>query len=152
MHIGNYINMLHRGQQDLNRAFIKVSEHHGDEPDIKATCMLLAGWSRTLTEQIKFFAEKYGEEKNEEPDKLMRTLFEGPRKGPMGLLRDLQDLWVLAQEAELAGIILEQAAFGLRDEKLITVCNHVSAYAKRQASWLLTRMKSIATQTLIVAD
>jgi hypothetical protein len=152
MHIGNYIDMVHKGQQDLVKAFTKVSEHHGDEPDIKATCILLAGWSRMLTEKIKPFAEKYGEEKNNEPDRLMRDLFEGPRKGSMALLRDLQDLWLLAREAQLASIILEQAAFGLRDKELMTVCNDINGSAKRQISWLLTRMKSIATQTLIVAE
>ena len=152
MHIGNYIDMVHRGQQDLAQAFTKVSEHHGDEPDIKATCIQLAGWSRLLTEKIKPFAEKYGEDKNEEPDKLMRVLFEGPRNGSMALLRDLQDLWLLAREAQLASTILEQAAFGLRDKELITVCNDINGFAKRQISWLLTRMKAIATQTLIAAE
>jgi hypothetical protein len=34
---------------------------------------------------------------------------------------------------------------------LIAVCNEIEATAKRQAAWLLTRMKAAATQTLIVA-
>jgi len=152
MHIGNYINMVHKGQENLAQAFMKVGNHHGEEPDIKATCTLLARWSHQMTAEIKPFAEKYGESKSREPDRLVRKLFEAPREGAMALLRDLQDLWLLAQEAELAGIILEQAAFGLRDAALIAVCNDVNAYAKRQSSWLLTRMKSVATQTLIVAE
>ena len=70
----------------------------------------------------------------------------------MGLLRDLQDLWLMSDEAQVVCIILRQAANGLHDKELIEVCNEIEATAKRQASWLLTRMKAAATQTLIVAE
>lgn len=152
MHIGNYINMVHKSQQDLAGAFMKVSKHHGHEPDIKETCQLLASWSYILVGKMQPFADKYKEEKNKEPDRLMRSLFKEPRKGGMGLLRDLQDIWLMASEAEVCSVILEQAAFGLRDQALVTLCNEINAQSKRQINWLLTRMKSVATQTLIVAE
>lgn len=152
MHIGNYIDMVHKSQQDMAKAFMKVAKHHKAEPDIAETCQLMMSWSDKLVEKIKPFAEKYGEEKNKEPDRLMSDLFSEPRKGAMGLLRDLQDLWLMANEGEIASIILQQAAFGLRDKGLIAVCDDINTYSKRQLSWLLTRMKSIATQTLIVAE
>jgi hypothetical protein len=152
MHIGNYINMVHKSQQDLAEAFMKIADHHGHEPDIKENCQLLAGWSGNLVTGIIPFAKKYAEEKNREPDRLMRVLFKKPRKGSMALLRDLQDLWLMAQEASVCGIILRQAALGLRDKDLATVCSHIEHTATRQSAWLLTRMKSAAPQTLIVAD
>jgi hypothetical protein len=151
MHIGNYINMVHKSQKDLAEAFIKVAGHHMAEPDIEQTSKMLAGWSKGLDQKITPFARKYGEEKNKEPDRLQRALFKQPRKGSMGLLRDLQDLWLMASEAELCSIILQQAAFGIRDMELIGVCNEINTFSKRQTSWLLTRMKAVATQTLIVA-
>lgn len=151
MHIGNYINMVHKSQQDMAEAFMKVAKHHQAEPDIPATCKLMEKWSNQLVEKIKPFADKYGEEKNKEPDRLLRDLFKSPRKGSMGLLRDLHDLWLMANEAEVSSIVLQQAAFGLRDKELIGVCDEINKYSKRQISWLLTRMKSMATQTLIVA-
>ena len=70
----------------------------------------------------------------------------------MGLLHDLHDLWLMANEADVSSIILQQAAFGLRDKELVGVCNEINTYSKRQIAWLLTRMKSIETQTLIVAE
>jgi hypothetical protein len=152
MHIGNYINMVHKSGEDLSKAFRMVANEHGDEPDVEETCLLLAGWIDGLVEKVKPFTEKYGDEKSKEPDRLMRTLFKEPRKGSMGLLRDLQDLWLMSDEAQVCAIILRQAASGLRDKELIEVCNEIEAMAKRQASWLLTRMKSAATQTLIVAE
>jgi len=150
MHIGNYINMVHKSQKDLVKAFNLVSTEHGEEPDVSETCNLLASWSEELIEELKPFTKKYGEQRNKEPDRLMRTLFNKPRPGSMGLLRDLQDLWLMTSEAEVCCVILRQAASGLKDQGLIEVCNLVEKQAKRQSSWLLTRMKSSSTQTLIV--
>lgn len=152
MHIGNYINMMHKSGLDIAKAFRLVAKEHGDEPDIEETCQLLAEWADDLVQKIEPFTQKYSSEKNKEPDRLMRTLFKEPRKGSMGLLRDLQDLWLMASEAEVCCIILRQAASGLHDKDLIQVCNEIEKKAKRQSSWLLTRMKSAATQTLIVSS
>jgi hypothetical protein len=151
MHIGNYINRVHRSGQDLGKAFRKVAKEHGKEPDVKEMCLLLASWADALVEKLKPFTYKYGETRSKEPDRLMNTLFKKPRKGSMGLLRDLQDLWLMSDEAQVCCIILRQAASGLHDKELIAVCNEIEATAKRQAAWLLTRMKAAATQTLIVA-
>jgi hypothetical protein len=151
MHIGNYIDMLHKSEKDLAEAFRLVAKEHGKEPDIRQTCELLASWSDELVQKIHPFAEKYGENKSKEPDRLMKTLFKEPRKGSFGMLRDLQDLWLMADEAEVCCIILRQAASGLHDKELIELCNEIEKKSKRQTSWLLTRMKSSATQTLIVA-
>lgn len=152
MHIGNYIDMMHKSQVDLSEAFHMVSKEHGHEPDVLEICLLLASWSDALVEKIKPFAEKYGEIKSKEPDRLMRTLFKGTRKGSMGLLRDLQDLWLMCNEAQISCIILRQAASGLHDKELINACTDIEATAKRQASWLLTCMKAAAPQTLIAAE
>lgn len=152
MHIGNYIEMVYKSQQDLVKALNSVAGHHGHEPDIKETCLMLASWSQNLVQKIKPFVRKYGEEKSKEPDRLKRTLFKKPRSGSMGLLRDLQDLWLMANEAEVCSIILQQAAAGLRDKDLIELCIEINGFSKRQISWMLTRMKSAAPQTLIAAE
>jgi hypothetical protein len=151
MHIGNYINMMHKSAKDLAKAFKLVAAHHGDEPDVSETCHLLASWSEEMNKALAPFTKKYSQNKNNEPDRLMRTLFKEPRKGSMGLLRDLQDLWLMTNEAEVCCIILRQAGSGLHDKELISVCNMIEERSKRQSSWLLTRMKTSATQTLIVA-
>jgi hypothetical protein len=152
MHIGNYINMMHRNGEDLGKAFKTVAKEHGGEPDVEETCLLLASWTHALVQKLEPFTKKYGEERNKEPDRLMRSLFKEPRKGSMGLLRDLQDLWLMCEEGQVCCTILRQGASGLRDKELIELCNEIEKTAKRQASWLLTRMKSAATQTLIVAE
>src|SRR5690349_3588183 len=108
MHIGNYINLLHKSEDDLAEAFHLVAKEHGDEPDVFETCRLLARWSKEIVAELKPFSEKYGEEKDKEPDRLMHDLFKKPRKGGMALLRDLHDLWLMANETEVCAVILRQ--------------------------------------------
>lgn len=150
MNIGHYIEMVHKSEDDLAEALRKVAKEHGAEPDIAELCKLLAAWSDELVQEIKPFVGKYGEKKGSEPDRLKQTLFDKPRTGPMGLLRDLQDLYLMASECEVCCVILRQAASGLHDKELIEVCNKIERQSKRQSSWFLTRMKSAAPQTLIV--
>lgn len=151
MHIGNYLELVHKSEDDLAKAYHLVAAEHGEEPDVEQQCKLQASWSEHIVEELKPFVKKYSEERNKEPDRLLKTLFDKPRKGSLGLLRDLHDLWLIASETELCCVILRQAADGLRDEALTTVCNKIEKTSKRQKSWLLTRMKSAAPQTLIVA-
>jgi hypothetical protein len=152
MHIGRYIDLVHRTERDLATAFRKVSEAHGDETDVYQTCQLLARWSDKLEEEMEPFAAKYKPEKDKEPDRLTQTLLKDTRKGGLALLRDLHDLYLVATEVQVCCTILKQAADGLRDKDLTTTCEEVERQTKRQLGWLMTRMKAAAPQTLIVAE
>ncbi len=151
MHMGKYIDLVHRTEGDLVKAFEKVAKAHGDEVDVYQTCMLLSSWSQKLADHLEGFVDNYKKEKDKEPDRLSNTLLKDTREGGMALLRDLQDLYLIASEVEVCCTILKQGATGLRDEKLLSTCEEVERQTKRQLSWLLTRMKSAAPQTLIVA-
>lgn len=152
MRIGKYIDLVHRTEKDLVKAFKKVAAAHSDEVDVLQTCMLLASWSQTLANDLEQFVTKYKPEKDKEPDRLSDTLLKDTRKGSMALLRDLQDLYLIASEVEVCCVILKQGATGLHDKDLLSTCEQVERQTKRQLSWLLTRMKSAAPQTLIVAE
>ncbi|MGI4019984.1 MAG: hypothetical protein ACRYFA_00620 [Janthinobacterium lividum] len=152
MHIGKYIDLVHRTEVDLAKAFKKVSEAHSEEPDIYQTCQLLASWSDKLADELVPFSEKYKEEKNEEPDRLTQTLLKDTRKGGMALLRDLHDLYLIATEVQICCTLLKQGADGLRDKELTITCEEVERQTKRQLAWLMTRMKAATPQTLIVSS
>lgn len=151
MHIGNYLELVHKSEEDLAKAYHLVAKEHGAEPDVEVLCKLQASWSEQLVTELKPFVAKYSEERNKEPDRMLKTLFDKPRKGSLGMLRDLHDLWLMASETQLSCILLRQASDGLRDKELTALCNKIEKTAKRQLAWLLTRMKSAAPQTLIVA-
>ena len=150
MHIGKYIDLVHRTEKDLVEAFKLVSKAHGDEVDIEQTCTLLATWCEQLADELEPIAKRYKKESSKEPDRLAKTLLKKTRKGSMALLRDLHDLYLIVNEVLVCCTILKQAGTALEDEKLVTVCEEIERQSTRQSSWLMTRMKSAAPQTLIV--
>lgn len=152
MHVGNYLGLLQASEEQLANAFLTVAEHHQDEPDIGGVCHLQASWSREHLEKLKPLTEKYNEQRNEEPERLHQALFEGTRTGSLALLRDLHDVWLLANEVHLCWLVLDQAAKALHDEQLEGVCLTCDKQTQRQLAFLLTRIKQSAPQTLIVAE
>ncbi len=68
----------------------------------------------------------------------------------MGLLNDLQDLFLLASEIEIVLTICHQIAQLLRDEKLLALSVHQQEQNKRQTAWLKTQIKQRAAQTVAI--
>jgi hypothetical protein len=97
------------------------------------------------------FAHRYSEEAPEEPDRLHSELFRGTRSGGIGLLRDLQDLYLIAAECDICWTIVGQAAQGARDTNLSDVVQHCEGQTATQLKWLRTRMKQAAPPALVVA-
>ncbi|MBC6989507.1 molybdopterin oxidoreductase [Hymenobacter sp. BT491] len=152
MHLANYLGLIDTSEKLLADSLEKVARHHQDESDVEQTCLLLSAWSRQHHGRLQPFIAKYSEDKSPEPDRLHNALFDGVRNGSLGLLRDLHDLWLLANEVDLCWILISQAALGLRDKELEALCTHCKKETRRQLDWLMTRMKQAAPQTLIVAD
>lgn len=151
MRVARYISLVHASEQRLCEALRTVSRHHGDEPDVEGECLLLATWSDRQVDALRPIVERYGEEADDEPERLAQVLFQGPRTGPLALLRDLQDLWLLASEAQMSYTLLQQASRALRDAELEDACAKGMGTTKRQLAWLSTRMKVAAPQALVVA-
>jgi hypothetical protein len=152
MHIGNYLSLVLSSEQELAKAFSQVADHHGDEPDIYQVCQTLSSWSQQHAIDLQPLCERYEATKSQEPERLTQTLFDKPRTGSLALLRDLHDLYLMASEVELCWVVLLQAARGLRDQDLEAQCEGFDKTTKRQLTWLMTRIKQAAPQTLIVAD
>ena len=151
MHVAHYLGLLHRAEANLADAFREVAQAHAEEVDVFHLCHKLARQSQAHAEALAPFVERYGEKAPDEPDKLHSTLFGGTRKGGLGLLRDLHDLYLMAAETDVAWTLIGQAAKGLRDDQLqavVDACDHQTA---TQLQWIKTRMKEAAPQALVVA-
>ena len=151
MHIGKYIDLVHRTEKDLVDAFKLVAKAHGNEVDVEQTCLLLSTWSEQLADELEPVAKRYKKESDKEPDRLTKTLLKKARKGSMALLRDLHDLYLIVSEVLICCTILKQGGTALADEELVAVCEEIERQTTRQSSWLMTRIKSAAPQTLVVA-
>ncbi len=73
---------------------------------------ILAEQREERAERLEPFAARYGDEESSELDVPHCDLVGGVRSGPLGLLRDLNDLYLLACECELAWTLVGQAARG----------------------------------------
>jgi hypothetical protein len=151
MQLAHYLGLLHRAQEQLAKAFREIGEGHADEQDVFHQCLRLARQCDAHAEALKPFADRYGEEADDEPERLHSTLFEGARKGPLGLLRDLHDLYLMASESDITWTLVGQAAQGARDAELLDVVRRCEGETSIQLKWLKSRMKEAAPQTLVVA-
>ena len=153
MHLANYLGYLHRAELDLADGFRRVGEAHAEEVDVYHLCKaLLAKQCETHAEQLKTFVDRYGEQKPEEPEQLYHQFFDQTRSGSLGLLRDLHDLYLMANACDIAWTMIGQAAQGLGDQELLEVVNSCEKETANQAKWIRSRMKVAAPQTLIVAS
>jgi hypothetical protein len=151
MHLAHYLGLLHKAQLDLAAAFREVRDTHADETDVYHLCGRLAEQCDSHAERLQPFAERYGEDAPDEPDRLHSELFKGTREGGLGLLRDLHDLYLMASECDMAWTLVGQAAQGLRDDELFQVVQACEGETATQLQWLKSRMKEAAPQALVVA-
>jgi ferritin-like metal-binding protein YciE len=152
MNVAQYISLVYRAEQKLADAFERVAMQHSLEPDVLQLCKKFTTWCLDHVENIKKLTDRYGDEKDDEPEDIYDALFDKPRMGAMGLLRDLHGLWLLANEVKVCWTILNQAAQALRDEELEMSCLQFGEQTNRQIAWLLTKIKQSAAQVLVVAE
>jgi hypothetical protein len=147
-HLSTYVGLLHRTEQTLADSFRVVGAGHAAEVDVFHTCRLLASWSEEHVRRLQPVVERFGEEP--EPERLHHAGIEEVRSTAVGLLRDLQDLYLLASLVQTSWTVVWDVAQGLRDEELVAVAQECEAQTTRQLTWLNTRMKQAAPQALLV--
>jgi hypothetical protein len=152
MHLAHYLGLLHKAQLNLAEAFRQVAEAHPEEPDVAHLCEQQAQVCDRHAERLGPFAQRYSEDAPQEPDRLHSELFGGTRTGGIGLLRDLQDLYLMAAECDICWTVVGQAAYGARDRDLREVVTTCEGETAIQLKWLRTRMKQAAPQALVVAQ
>jgi hypothetical protein len=86
----------------------------------------------------------------DEPERIRSALFHGTRIGGLGLLRDLQDLSILAKQVDLCWISTQQAAKALHDQELDALCGQNKLETEKQLAWLETQIKQTAPQAITV--
>lgn len=152
MNLTIYLGMLHKAEQTLSDSFRQVAEGHGAEPDVHFLCHTLAHQCDEHRRLLIPLVQRYGEDSSDnEPERLHAEGLSTTRQGPVGLLRDLQDLYLLASLVDVTWTMVKQAGSALRDRDLLDVVSRCDAETAVQLRWLQTRMKQAAPQALIVA-
>jgi anaerobic selenocysteine-containing dehydrogenase len=145
-HLGDALNIVLDAERALADAIDRVAERHAAEPDTKPILHTLSAWSRKHMCQLEPVRAKHPDPSRREPERIEAALFCGDRSGGFGLLRDLQDLWLLANEVHIGWQAVSQAAQALFDKELEALCLAAQADYHRQIAWLRTRINQAAPQ------
>jgi hypothetical protein len=151
MHLPTYIGLLEQGERTLADSYRQVAEGHAAEADVFHICNKLAGQCDGHVERLAPIVDRYGDRAVEEPERLHAEGLSETREGGLGLIRDLHDLYMLANYLDMAWTMVAQAGQGARDKDLLAVVSSCEGETKTQISWLKTRMKQAAPQALLVA-
>lgn len=154
-HLATYVGLVDHSEQTLADSLRVVARAQAKHADVFHTCNTLAGMSDGHRQLLEPIARRYGEESGgeaAEPERLHAAGLVEARTGALGLLRDLQDLHVLATLVQTSWTAISQGAQGLRDKELLEVAQGAGADTARQLSWLNTMLKVTAPQALIVAS
>src|SRR3954454_5566212 len=118
MHLSTYVGLVDEGEQTLAESFRQVAKGHAQEPDVVHLCERFAVQCDSHREQLAPVVDRYGEEREQEPERLHAQGWDAPRTGGVGLLRDLHDLYLLVSDLDIAWTVVGQAAKAVRDEEL----------------------------------
>lgn len=147
-----YLGLLHEAEETLAKSFRVVSEGHGAEPDVHFLLQTLAKQCDAHREALRPIIERYGSAvEGEEEHRLTQDGVTEVRSGPLALLLDLQDLYVLVNHIDVMWMMVKQAAQGARDQELLKAVTSCEQDSELQIRWLKTRMKQAAPQALLVA-
>jgi hypothetical protein len=153
------IEQVQEAETDLAKELRKIGERHAVEHDLYHLSHSLARQCREHLERLAPFAERYGAETKTDGVAESPGLLEALRHksaellgrseaAGMLLLRDLRNLYLTAQEAEIAWVILAQAAQAARERELLSVVSECHEQAEARGKWLRTRIKESAPQVL----
>jgi hypothetical protein len=146
-------------EADLAKRLRAVGERHAAEHDLYHLGHTLARQCAEHLQRLAPFAERYGASADggavpESPGVMEALRRRGSellgRSEASGLLllKDLRSLYLSAQEAEIAWVILMQAAKAVRDPELLDAASSCQKAAEARGKWLRTRIKESSPQVL----
>ena len=137
-----------------------VGERHAAEHDLYHLGHTLARQCDEHLQQLAPFADRYGasgakKDVGESPS-IVETvrrrsgdLLGRSKTSGLLLLKDLRALYVSAQEAEIAWVVLVQVAQAARDPELLQTASTCHQAAEVRGKWLRTRIKEASPQILV---
>lgn len=157
MNMNKAIEDLHDAEAELAKRLRVTGERHASESDIYHLGHTLARQCAEHLQALAPFAERYGATPARDDVDASPGILEAVRRRTAGivgrseaagllLMADLSDLYLTAQHAELAWVVLLQAAKARRDADLIDVVTHCHEQTEMCGKWLRTRIKEAAPQ------
>ncbi|BBZ11049.1 hypothetical protein [Mycobacterium branderi] len=150
MYLTTYLSLLQSAETALAESHRKVAIGHQLDSDVYYTCQAFARQCDARNAALTPIVERYAHLGEPEPERLHPQGLTVARAGQIGLLRDLQDLYQLANLVDITWTLIGQAARGARDRGLINLATRCNQEIATQVAWLRMRMKAEAPQALLV--
>ena len=152
MHLVTYLEFLRQSELTLGESYRVVSAGHRADDDVHYASRGFASECTAHADALAPVLARTEPATEPEPERLHAEPLHAHRDGAIGLLRDLQDLYQLANLVDITWTLVGQAAYGARDGNLIHVVEDCAPQTAAQLAWLRMRMKAAAPQTLLVAS
>jgi hypothetical protein len=161
--VGMLLDELHEAETDLAAEYRTIGEREAADQDVYYLCHTFASECDQHAERVRAIAERF-EKGLSEPagserlhnvmaglrHKTSELLGRRPEAGLL-LLRDLRQLYLMAEEVNIHWIVLGQVAQAVRDEGLLSEVSKLHKQTLTQIKWLKTRIKEASPQVLTVA-
>lgn len=148
MQLQTYLGLLHDAEQTLADSWRLVADGHAAEADVHHLGHTLAQQCDEHIARLAPLVARYGERRDDEPERLRAQGLAGLRSGPVGLLRDLQDLYLLASFVAITWDLVGQAGRAVRDADLLDTVDACRDQSSTQVAFLRTRLEQAAPQAL----
>jgi hypothetical protein len=160
MKLDKAIEYVRDAEAELAAQLRIMGERHAVEHDLYHLGHTLAQQCADRVQQLVPFAGKYGASLHQEKiaaassgvlaalRRKSSELIGRSEEAGLLLLRDLRHLYLAAQEAEIAWVILVQAAQAIHDGDLLYVACTCREQAETCGKWLRTRIKESSPQIL----
>lgn len=159
MKLDHAIEQVEAAEARLADELLELGERHAVESDVYHVAHTLASRCAEQLDALAPHAARYGgrqttisAESSGLVERLRRLTSEALGRQPVSgamLLDDLRELYLSAHRAELAWVILSQAAKAARDSELVAVAHTGQQEAERRWKWIRTKTKESAPQVLI---
>jgi hypothetical protein len=161
MKVGKALKQLYDAESELADELQKVGERHAVEHDVYYNGHKLAQQCRDHMDEIRLHADRYDEQlaPSDDPDTLDSLLGFFRRKNSellgrreetgLLLLRDLRQLYLLAQEVAIDWVVVGQCAQAARDRDLLALTTQLHEETVTQIKWIKTKLKEAAPQVLV---
>jgi len=157
MNMNKAIEDVHDAEAEVAKRLRVTGERHASESDIYHLGHTLARQCAEHLRALAPFADRYGAKPAPDDVEASPGLLETVRRktgevvgrsesAGLLLMTDLRELYLAAQHAELAWVVLLQAAKARRDAELIEVVTHCHEQTEMCGKWLRTRIKEAAPQ------
>ncbi len=152
MQLPSYLGLQQHAESTLAESFRILADAHKAEADIHDLCGRHAQVCDSHVKRLAPLIEIYGERSEQEPERMRDKGLGKARSGPVGLLRDLQDVYLLATFTDITWAMVRQAGLALPDKNILATVSACEPETSAQLRWLRTRMQLAAPQALLAAE